>query len=72
MVKSKQETATHDPISTECQQCGNRQFNDRIGPQPRCSECSAFMSFATEEQVRLFYARQVEQIRQDEGYVAVA
>lgn len=39
----------------ECSRCGNKQFNDRIGPQPRCEECWAFMAYSDEETVLEFY-----------------
>ena len=60
-----------DPISQQCEQCGHRQFNDRIGPQPRCSECSAFMSYASEEQCHIYYKRLEQSILHEEGYVTV-
>ena len=72
MIDSTHSQEPHDPITTTCSRCGHLQFNDRIGPQPRCENCYGYMSYASEGQVALFYARMTEQIRLDEGYVAVA
>lgn len=60
-----------DPIAQQCKQCGNRQFNDQIGPQPVCNECQAFMKYAEDWQVRLFYERQKQTIRHEQGEVTV-
>lgn len=61
----------HDPIHSECGKCGHRQFNDQIGPQPRCNQCDGWMSYAEDWQVTLAYKRMEQQIRHEQGFVTV-